>query len=191
VTPPQSGGETPLGDSRKIIKAIDPEIAGRFRSRQVRYDRFLDNEPQSEYSWQGAFETEDEARVNEYCSRRGIQHEWSNDGALRLREIRPATAVHPKTGEEVWFNQADGFHRSLLGIADDELASDPKLRLNAFFGDGGEIDVADIEHVRSAIRNELVLFPWKKSDVLVVDNMLACHGRMPFTGPRKVVLAMA
>jgi alpha-ketoglutarate-dependent taurine dioxygenase len=33
--------------------------------------------------------------------------------------------------------------------------------------------------------------PWQAGDILVVDNMLACHGRMPFSGPRKILLAMA
>ncbi|MFJ8027014.1 hypothetical protein [Streptomyces sp. NPDC096311] len=33
--------------------------------------------------------------------------------------------------------------------------------------------------------------PSAGDDVLVVDNMLAAHGREPFTGPRKIAVAMA
>jgi alpha-ketoglutarate-dependent taurine dioxygenase len=36
-----------------------------------------------------------------------------------------------------------------------------------------------------------VAFPWQKGDILMVDNMLAAHGREPFTGPRKIMVAMA
>jgi hypothetical protein len=31
---------------------------------------------------------------------------------------------------------------------------------------------------------------WRAGDVLILDNLLAAHGRMPFTGKRKVLLAM-
>jgi hypothetical protein len=37
----------------------------------------------------------------------------------------------------------------------------------------------------------MVLVPWQAGDVLVVENMLACHGRMPYAGERKILLAMA
>ena len=30
----------------------------------------------------------------------------------------------------------------------------------------------------------------QQPDVLLVDNMLAAHGREPFTGPRKIAVAM-
>ena len=191
ITPPRIGGETPIGDSRRILNSIDAEIVERFRSRRIRYDRFLENCPASQYSWQAAFETEDTARVEECCLARGIRFRWHPDGSLHLTETRPATALHPRTGEEAWFNQADGFHPSALGITAADLSSNSRLRLGAHFGDGGEIDVADLEQIRTAIRSELILFPWMENDVLVVDNVLACHGRMPFSGPRKIVLAMA
>ncbi len=34
------------------------------------------------------------------------------------------------------------------------------------------------------------LFEWRAGDLLVVDNVLAAHGRMPFSGARRVLLAM-
>jgi hypothetical protein len=36
-----------------------------------------------------------------------------------------------------------------------------------------------------------VIFPWQRGDILMLDNMLASHGREPFAGPRKVIVAMA
>ncbi|MGH9366268.1 MAG: TauD/TfdA family dioxygenase, partial [Thermoanaerobaculia bacterium] len=45
--------------------------------------------------------------------------------------------------------------------------------------------------VRGAYLEEEVALPWKEGDVLMLDNMLAAHGRRPFVGPRNVVVGMA
>jgi alpha-ketoglutarate-dependent taurine dioxygenase len=195
VTPAAAGGETPLADSREILKRLDPAIVDRFRSRGIRYERRLDDGRENQYSWEAAFETDDRTVVENYCRKGDVEFRWNDDGSLSLSEIRPATAVHPKTGEEVWFNQADGFHPSVFGEEFyREYLSDPgkhRLRLNVRFADGGEIVVADLTRIRCVINELASPVLWQQGDVLVVDNMLACHGRNPFTGPRKILLAMA
>jgi hypothetical protein len=47
--------------------------------------------------------------------------------------------------------------------------------------------VAEIVQV---YKETAVVFPWQQEDVLVVDNMLSAHGRNPYCGPRKIVVAM-
>ena len=183
-----AGGETPLGDSRKILQKIDPGVVARFEANGIRYDRILEDELASQYSWQAAFETNDRSIVEQYCKAGDITLKWSHDGSVFLSEVRPATAAHPATGEKVWFNQADGFHPSILDP--DSYVSNSRPRLNAFFGDGSEIDVEDLNHIREVIKNEAVLISWELGDVLIVENMLTCHGRMPYMGDRKILLAM-
>ena len=46
-------------------------------------------------------------------------------------------------------------------------------------------------HLRDCYRAEQRRFDWQQRDVLIVDNMLAAHAREPFTGPRKIAVAMA
>ena len=195
VTPAEAGGETPLADSREILKKLDPHVVERFKARGLNYERLLENGTENEYSWQAAFETEDRSVVEAYCERGNVDFRWNDDGSLWLSEIRPATAIHPATREEVWFNQAEGFHPSTFGEQFySDYSADPaphRLRLNVRFADGGEIDLTDLKHIRSVIRELAVPIAWQEGDIAVVDNMLACHGRRPFAGARRVVLAMA
>ena len=195
IKPASVGGGTPLADSREILRRLDLQIVERFKARGLRYERLLEHGPANEYSWQAAFETQDRSIVEAYCQRGNVDFRWNDDGSLWLSEIRPATAIHPATREEVWFNQADGFHPSTFGEQFySDYSADPaahRLRLNVRFADGGEIDLADLKHIRSVIRELAVPIAWQEGDIAVVDNMLACHGRRPFSGARRVVLAMA
>ena len=194
VTAAEHGGETPLGDSRALLKSIDGEVVDQFKAKKVRYDRNLHGGGGAGLSWQAAFETDDKAAVETYCRRGGVSFRWKGDGGLWLSQVRPATTTHPQTGEEVWFNQADGFHTSGMDRAYYEALSaclkEEDFPLNAYFGDGTPLDPAALAHVRGVMEREMVLFPWREGDVLVVDNVLTAHGRMPFSGPRKILLAM-
>jgi hypothetical protein len=190
----EHGGETPLGDSRAILKNIDAGLVRQFKSKQVQYVRNLHGGTGTGYSWQEAFETDERRTVEDYCYAGGIRFEWKEDGGLRLSEVRPATASHPVTREEVWFNQADGFHPSGLDPetykAIGSTMREDQLRLNAYFGDGSRIEPSALDHIRQVLRNSMVLVSWRPGDILILDNMLTSHGRMPFTGARKILLAM-
>jgi alpha-ketoglutarate-dependent taurine dioxygenase len=191
-TAPAVGGETTLGDSRRILRKINPQIADSFRHKNVRYERNLCGAKGSGYSWQEAFETEDKREVEKICREIGADFEWKETGDLRLSQVRPATCIHPETGEEVWFNQADGFHPSNLDAETREwfLANNREFRLNACFGDGAIIPLEFLERIRAVLKSETVPHRWETGDVLIVDNLLAAHGRMPFSGARKIILAM-
>ncbi|MDQ3816508.1 MAG: TauD/TfdA family dioxygenase [Acidobacteriota bacterium] len=195
VTAPEQGGETALGDSRALLRKIDRQIVREFKERGVKYERNLSGDACSNFSWQAAFETCDKSAVERYCRKGGIDFSWKADGGLHLIEVRPATARHPVTCDEVWFNQADGFHPSALAQSDyDALiskVSEKDFRLNSYFGDGGSIDLRALAHIREVMRRETVLIRWQAGDILILDNMLAAHGRMPFKGARRVLVAMS
>ncbi|CAA9545626.1 MAG: SyrP-like protein [uncultured Sphingosinicella sp.] len=191
----EQGGETTLGDSRRILRRIDPGIVDAFRTRRVRYVRNLSPDQGSGYSWQDAFETDDPQVAESHCRRIGAEFEWGEGGMLRLSQVRPGIAAHPATGDEVWFNQADGFHPSALDPATyaaflDQTGSEDRFRLNVTYGDGSPIEAATLDHIRAALREETVPHRWRTGDILVLDNLLAAHGRMPFSGARKIALAM-
>lgn len=145
--------------------------------------------------WQKVFNTRERSVVEAYCQKARIICEWKTDGELRTRQVCQATAIHPQTGDPVWFNQAHLFHISnlephilealLIAVSEDEL---PR---NVYYGDGTAIDRTELEVIREVYRSLTIQFPWQQGDVLLLDNMLAAHGRTSFAGPRKIVVAMA
>lgn len=192
LIPAQSGGVTPLADSRKVYQRIPPSLRQRFDDLGVLYVRHYGV---LDLSWQEVFQTEQRDEVDQYCRQHDIEFQWHDDGSLTTRERRPASACHPRTGERVWFNQAHLFHlsnyrpeiqQSLLNSLGTE-----RLPRNSYYGDGSPIDDADLALIRAAYAEEAIRRPWRMGDVVLLDNMLYAHGRDPFTGPRKVLVGMA
>lgn len=191
--PSPVGGETPIADCRRILAALDPEIRRRFVERQVMYVRNFGEG--FGIDWQTAFQTEDQGEMEEFCRKTGVQVEWKGDGRLRTRSVRPIAVRHPRTGEEVWFNAAVSSHISTVEPATRAALlaeyGEDDLPKNSLYGDGAPIDPEVLAEARRVFALESLAFPWQKGDILLLDNMLVAHGRAPYSGARKVVVAMA
>ncbi len=193
VTAADEQGETPIADSRRIFERIDPEIRQKFIEKKVMYVRNYGSE--IDLPWQNVFQTTSKPEVEEFCRRSEIEFEWLGGDGLRTKQICQSVAKHPRTGESIWFNQANLFHiASLPGEVRNALLTnygEENLPRNAYFGDGERIEPTVIEHINRVYEQTAVAFPWQKGDVLMLDNMLAAHGRNPFKGQRKIVVGMA
>ena len=204
LQPAAQGGETPLADSRAVYREMPADIRRRFETRGVAYLQHLWDaraEPGIGKSWQETFETEDPAAAEDYLRESGMSWQWTDIG-LRTRAPHAAVRSHPLSGEKCWFNQADQWHRDMGGVKtsfggdgdtrfDPATAGEATLGNHVTYGDGSEIDVEDLRTVRRVAQAQEVAFPWQAGDVMVIDNLLAMHGRKPYHGARRVLVAMA
>ena len=190
-----TGGETPVADSREVLKKLNPAVVKKFNDKKVLYVR--NYTPGIDLPWQEVFQTEDKKEVEKYCQDNQIEYTWHGANSsleLTTKQLCQATLKHPVTNEDVWFNQANLFHISAIDKTDRETliaeVGKDALPRNAYYGDGSEIGEKELKHINEVFAGERIVFSWQKGDVMILDNILMAHSRFPFTGERKVVVAM-
>lgn len=193
-TPATRGGETPLADGRRVLAALSTDLRERLARKRLRYVQNLPATTGIGKSWAETFETTDRGVVETVLRGRGAEHAWKADGSLRVTEVTDPIVVHPRTREHVFFSQPHMWHASSL---DDrtrrallKICAVDDLYHHCTFGDGSELAEADLAEIRAALDAEAVQFAWHAGDVLLVDNVLVAHGRRPFEGARRVLVAM-
>ncbi|WP_271220678.1 TauD/TfdA family dioxygenase [Streptosporangium carneum] len=191
---PATGGATPVVDGARWLEALDPEVRQAFAG-GVRYLQNLHDGYGFGKSWQDTFETDAREEVEAFLAESEADWKWRPDGGLWVSQLRPATVRHPVTGAEVWFNQFDQWHPAGLG---DETAAElsailpqDELPQSVTFADGSPIPGEYAVQVRDRGLEAAVDVDWREGDLLLIDNVLVGHGRRPFTGARRVLVAMS
>ena len=166
--------------------------------------------------WDEMFLTTDREEVERQCSAEGFEVTWLPNDGLRLVSSQPIYRDHPVSGERVWHNHLTTFHlttaeaelrriaelrpsdrhRGVHGIAkklEADLRAQPsdERSMHCTYLDGSELPDADIEAVRDAVWKHTVVQPWRRGDVVAIDNDAVSHGRLPYEGPRQVAVAWA
>jgi hypothetical protein len=192
IQPADSGGETPLADSRKVLNDIPPDLINKFNAKGVKYVRNLF--PQIGMSWQEVFQTTDKSEVLDLCREYKIEIEFLNNGKSVISWKKPAIYKHPGSGQLTWFNHIYFFNKysfySEIGLELDEELPDEALPYNTYFGDGTPITIDEYKFVKNAYVKNTILFQYQKGDVLFLDNMLTAHGRTPYLGERLIATAI-
>jgi len=164
-------------------------------------------------AWDEMFQSRDKAVVEAKCRDEGFLPEWKADGGLRIWSDSPVSRTHPETGETAWYNHLTTFHvstpageykriyrfrpteqnRSFYELAqslEKEMRNKaPADRsMHTMYRDGSEIPDADIEHVRDVVWQHMQINVWKQGDVVAIDNASVAHGRLPYEGPREILV---
>ena len=125
------------------------------------------------------------ATARQHLSRLRSRREWEAAQTFLWQAVHE----HPTTGEPLWFNGVHTNHRSYYEEAEHIDTSDGSP-MHTAFADGADIPEAMIASIRGVVWNHSVALRCQTGDVVVVDNMLAAHGRMGWVSghPRKVLL---
>ena len=131
-----------------------------------------------------------------------------------LQVFNDATVEHPVTKEKVWFNHTQVFNIDAAPVEYEFIHSRQKRlktfffkwfisamvglkklvtkaeeeSINILFADGTEIPKAYIRNIEETIWKNMVIFPWKKNDLLAIDNLGTSHGRLPYEGKRQIMV---
>lgn len=188
----QTGGQTPLLDCRDVVQKLDPALLVKLSETGLLYVRnFAEG---IDVPWQKFFHTDDPSVVEAKCKADGMTCEWTEIGGLRVKAHAPALAKHPMTGEVVFFNQIQLHHVACLEpklrAAMEMMFAPEDLPRNVYYGDGTAIEDEVVEALGQLYERENKTFEWQDGDLVMIDNMLVAHARLPYTGPRKIVVAM-
>ncbi len=192
LQPSETGGETPLLDIREVARSLDRAVFDRFAEKGLAYVRnFCEG---IDVSWQHFFKTEDKAVVEKVCAEGGMRCEWVKGKTLRIEQKAHAVVRHRRTGDVVFFNQVQLHHPFCLDPATRKslvaLFKEDGLPRNVRYGDGTPIEDSVMADLDRLYWQKAKSFPWEKGDLIMLDNMRVAHARKPFTGARKIVVAM-
>jgi len=186
----EAGGETTLGPLDRISKALG-DVLAKFEG-GVKYVR--NYHPGVDIPWQQAFRVKTQGEAEAIARKMGMQMQWLDGGSLRTTHTAQGVAT-AEDGSNLWFNQSHVFHASNLSAKEraamSEIFGEDGLPRNATFSNGTPIPDETIVQIHTALEDNTAGVEWQSGDVLFVDNMRFMHGRRPFSGERKVHVAMA
>lgn len=191
-TPASQGGATPIADSHKVYQSLEPALVKRFADRGVKYVRNYNTGV--DLTWQKAFGVQTRDQVEAACQAQGLQWCWTGEDQLRTWQVCPALTQDPHSGEMLWFNQAHLFHPSGLepGVREalESVFEPDELPRTALYGDGQLIEDEVLAQVRAAYQAHRLPLAWQAGDIALLDNRCVAHGRDPFSGSRRILVAM-
>jgi hypothetical protein len=200
-TAPAAGGETTIGDFRRLKDCLPRRLWDNVEAKGVRYLRnFRDPSLPTgalhalmHKTWTAGFNTEDPAEAEATARAMGLEVEWMDDGSLQTSVVLSGFTDHPLTGQRHWFNHigSQNQNEKVLGPTRWAAVHESKYMYNTVvYGDGTPIDLEDLQAVYDSFDALTVAIPWQAGDMMLIDNIVAAHGRYPFEGERDVQVAL-
>ncbi|TGL03259.1 taurine dioxygenase [Leptospira bouyouniensis] len=163
--------------------------------------------------WDEMFGTTNLEEVKKIAEQNRFQLEWFGKDSLTITNEQSGFRIHPEANTIAWHNHSQTFHYQAavsevwkivkrqktirsLGVAIlltlltilKRLAGQKSHDVHVTYGNGEEISVNEMKSISDVFWKHMVAFPWQTGDVLIIDNFSVSHGRLPFTGPRRILV---
>lgn len=179
------GGETVICRSDSIYNQLlskEPELANKLEQLGVKYTTLMpaENCPESGQgrSWRGTLSVETIEQAEEKLRSLEYSWQWNEDGSLTAQTAAIPAIRTLENGRKVFFNQIIAAYRGWKGVHEN-----PSTAL--CFGDGSTFTKDFLDTVVTTSQSLSYNLEWQKGDVVIVDNNLAMHGRLPYSGESK------
>ena len=196
--PPETGGATPTSDGRRYGRTMDerfPRVMDELEEKGV---VFIRNYTAANFkSWEETWQTQDRAVLEDKLRANDTEFEWLADDWLRTTQRRSAIVRDPITGQRILYASINIWGRSFvdriakvydLPKADDDVMRQP---FASVFGDGSPIPVEFVAQMDDVYDEQKVVIPYQPTDFMVINNVIAAHGKTPWTGTdRRVYVTM-
>ncbi|XP_059303176.1 clavaminate synthase-like protein At3g21360 [Lycium ferocissimum] len=187
---PGSGGETPIVLSHVVYEKMKnkyPEFVERLEEHGLMYIRVLgeDDDPSSPIGrgWKSTFLTKDKSVAEERAAKLGMKLEWIEDGVKTVMGPIPGIKFNQERKQKIWFNSMVAAYTGWKDARNDPVKA-------VTFGDGQPLPAEVVHDCLSILEDESVAIPWKKGDVLLIDNLAVLHSRKSFIPPRRVLASL-
>lgn len=191
---PIKDGQTMVTDARAFYESLPATLRERFERHGVQYiRRFTPENPYKNASDTFLAMSGDE--LAKYCHDYAIEIDTVN-GYLQATQTRGAFTVNPHNGMQVFFNVAHLWHWTNVVAASEGLSEDAVGRAteldrerawaDARYGDGTPIEESVVQEIHGMYADQQRPIEWEDDDVVLIDNVVATHGRRPFDCPREI-----
>jgi len=185
-------GETPTVDMADVYDQLDPEVRRPFEELGVTYVRRLGTE--LGLDWRTVYDTTDHEAVESACEREGARWSWDDDGRVLTTWQPRAAVVTLPGGRRSFVAQVLHWHPRALDPDVYEamalLMSPAEFPKTCTFGDGSPIPDEYVDELISVCGRLEEVVAWTENRVMVLDNLRRAHARNPYTGERRLLVAM-
>ncbi|KAM0032036.1 putative TauD/TfdA-like domain, taurine dioxygenase TauD-like superfamily [Helianthus debilis subsp. tardiflorus] len=185
---PGSGGETPIVLSHIIyekMKETHPDFVSRLEEHGVTYIMMMSNDDHPSSftgsSWKSAYMTDDKKVAQQRAAKLGTKLEWTENAVKTITGPLPAIRFDKGGERKTWFNNLTG-----------PVNGEDKIYDKDIFIELGNGEVVPEEAMRDCLKileEECVSIPWKNGDIMLVNNLMVLHSRMPLLKPPRRILA--
>jgi hypothetical protein len=192
LEPAPEGGEWTLSDGRKVLQKLPAEMLSRFRDKGLVYRRrFIRG---LDASWQQFFKVQSLQELHDKIGPSGHEIDAPSESDVTVSFRTQAVLELRERGTEAWFNQILLHHPDALPEEVETLLckhfSRDKFPRTVFFGDGNAIPADWVKTVDKVLNECAIRIQTQANDVLLVNNLLMAHGRLPYSGNRQIRVAL-